>query len=119
MSQIDGNRDGNRGELWRTVANVGGRSGCQRYTRRPLANYGERWRTGKYLKTTKVQAFGGSNPSPSVFGFGCATTGHTKPDGQFDGRQLLRQSFFDHPGGFSSTKRSTAGTATFGIEAPA
>ena len=53
------------------------------------ANYGERWRTTrisvKYsadvgerprtvvnsraagLKTTKVQAFGGSNPSPSVF----------------------------------------------------
>jgi hypothetical protein len=40
-------------------------------------NYGERRRTmandgGQkitVLKTTKVQAFGGSNPSPSVFGF--------------------------------------------------
>jgi len=25
QSTLDGNRDGNRGELWRTVANVGGR----------------------------------------------------------------------------------------------
>jgi hypothetical protein len=57
-----GNRDGNRGELWRTLANVGGRKTSDLYTGRTLANYGE-------LKTTKVQAFGGSNPSPSVFRF--------------------------------------------------
>ncbi len=36
-----------RGELWRTMTNVGGRS-------------------QEALKTTKVQAFGGSNPSPSA-----------------------------------------------------
>ena len=27
------------------------------------------WSMAVVLKTTKVQAFGGSNPSPSVFGF--------------------------------------------------
>jgi hypothetical protein len=36
----DGNRDGNRGELWRTLANVGGRK-ASRFMYR--ANVGELW----------------------------------------------------------------------------
>jgi hypothetical protein len=60
----DGNRDGNRGELWRTLAKVGGRKASDLCTGRTLANYGE-LKNG-VLKTTKVQAFGGSNPSPSA-----------------------------------------------------
>ncbi len=34
----DGNRDGNRGELWRTLANVGGRKAYDPYRGRTLAN---------------------------------------------------------------------------------
>jgi hypothetical protein len=64
----DGNHDGNRGELWRTLANVGGRAGQDSYTGRTLANCGERRRTEK-LKTARVQALVGSNPTPSVFEF--------------------------------------------------
>src|ERR1700737_1980835 len=60
----DGNRDGNRGELWRTLANLGGREASDLCAGRTLANYGE-LKNG-VLKTTKVQAFGGSNPSPSA-----------------------------------------------------
>ncbi len=48
----------NSGERWRTSADE---SCSLKYS----ADVGERPR----LKTTKVQAFGGSNPSPSVFGF--------------------------------------------------
>jgi hypothetical protein len=44
----DGNRDGNRGELWRTSANVGGRSSGKVSTPRTWANDGERWRTENY-----------------------------------------------------------------------
>ncbi len=39
--------DGNRGELWRTLANLGGQFKSD-------------------LESTKMQAFGGSNPSPSA-----------------------------------------------------
>jgi hypothetical protein len=46
MNYFDGNRDGNRGELWRTSANVG-RKSCQLCTGRTLANCGERWRIEK------------------------------------------------------------------------
>jgi hypothetical protein len=49
----DGNRDGNRGELWRTLANVGGRKTSDLYTGRTLANYGE-LKNG-VLKTTWVR----------------------------------------------------------------
>ncbi len=38
----DGYRDGNRGELWRTVANVGGRSTANLNTGRTFTNAGER-----------------------------------------------------------------------------
>ncbi|SRR5712691_5315686 len=63
-SLFDGNGDGNRGEVWRTSANVGGRQAPRRPYR---ANSGERSRTianeggrsQEALKTTEVQAFGG------------------------------------------------------------
>ncbi len=57
----------NDGERWRTLANVGERN--------VLA-----------LKTTKVQAFGVRIPLPPYSDFGCPSTDHTKPDGQFDGQ---------------------------------
>jgi hypothetical protein len=74
-SARDGNRDGNRGELWRTLANVGERWRTKGQRVMYRANVGERLRmlvnyARPVLKTTKVQAFGGSNPSPSAkFGF--------------------------------------------------
>jgi hypothetical protein len=54
----------NYGERWRTLADE----------MPPIRVQGERWRTvvnagglkNTVLKTTKVQAFGGSNPSPSA-----------------------------------------------------
>ena len=61
---IDVNRDGNRGELWRTSANTAERKRLISYTGRTPANCGELKLAA--LKTTKVQAFGGSNPSPSA-----------------------------------------------------
>ena len=60
----DGNRDGNRGELWRTLADERTKTHIQGERWRTVANAGERKNAG--LKTTKVQAFGGSNPSPSA-----------------------------------------------------
>ena len=59
-----GNRDGNRRELWRTSANSGGQLLARSCTGRTLANHGELKLAD--LKTTKVQAFGGPNPSPSA-----------------------------------------------------
>ena|SRR5438876_8380848 len=41
----DGNADGNGGELWRTLANVGERTMRDAYRARTLANVGERQRT--------------------------------------------------------------------------
>jgi hypothetical protein len=52
------------GERWRTVADERLLMCIQRERRRTMANNDERKNTG--LKTTKVQAFGGSNPSPSA-----------------------------------------------------
>jgi hypothetical protein len=40
-SLLDGNRDGNRSELWRTSANVGGLETCDSDTGRTVANTGE------------------------------------------------------------------------------
>src|SRR5579864_8230727 len=54
MHFADGKRDGNRGEQWRTLANVGEHP-------QTVSNS-----QGAGLKTFKVQAFGGSNPSPSA-----------------------------------------------------
>ena len=64
---LDGNRDGNLGELRR----VGERWRTKRAGMKYAADVGERPRTVTdglkvALKTTKVQAFGGSNPSPSA-----------------------------------------------------
>jgi len=67
LTVLDGNRDGNRGELWRTPANVGEQ-------RRAMPIRGELWRTmtnvggrsQEALKTARAQALGGSNPSPSA-----------------------------------------------------
>jgi hypothetical protein len=57
----------NYGELWRTLADERAMTHIQGERWRTVANAGERKNT---VKTTKVQAFGGSNPSPSVFRFG-------------------------------------------------
>jgi len=57
-STRDGNRDGNRGERWRT-------NDVPAIYR---AIVGELWRT-LALKTARVQALVGSNPTPSVFEF--------------------------------------------------
>jgi len=46
--RLDGNRDGNQRERWRTLANIGGRSTTEAYTARTTANDGERRRTEKY-----------------------------------------------------------------------
>ncbi len=66
--EFDGNRDGNRG---RTTANVGEQRRTTSANVKYAADDGERPRTmvddaATVLKTTKVQAFGGSNPSPSA-----------------------------------------------------
>jgi hypothetical protein len=56
----------NYGELWRTSADDRLLTHVQGERPRTLANGGGLKNT--VLKTTKVQAFGGSNPSPSAFG---------------------------------------------------
>ena len=68
---LDGNRDVNRGELWRTLANVGERRRTKRVDVKYSADVGERPRTivnsqGAVLKTARVQALVGSNPTPSA-----------------------------------------------------
>ena len=56
----------NYGERWRTSADDQPSTCIQGERRRTMANAGGR--KTAVLKTTKVQAFGGSNPSPSASG---------------------------------------------------